>query len=110
MMTDKIKLAAVLVAGIMANGFALADGDIEQGKKKAYTCTGCHGITSYFNAYPAYHVPRIAGQNYQYLVNALKGYQSGERKHPTMNAQAMEMTAKDIEDIAAYLASVSKEG
>lgn len=85
---------------------AQAAGDAEAGRDKVYTCTGCHGIAGYKNAYPNYHVPRIGGQNYDYLVNALKEYRTGERKHPTMRAQAEAMTDQDIADIATYLSSL----
>ncbi|TBR08923.1 MAG: c-type cytochrome, partial [Lysobacter sp.] len=49
---------------------------------------------------------RIAGQNAQYLTNALLGYRDGSRKHPTMQAQAQSFSEQDIADIAAYLASL----
>ena len=79
-----------------------AAGDAENGKKLAYTCTGCHGIPFYQNTYPRYHVPRLGGQNEAYIVAALKAYRSGERSHPTMQAQAGNLTDQDIADIAAY--------
>jgi cytochrome c553 len=82
---------------------AFADGDYEAGKIKANTCTGCHGIPNYQNTYPTYHVPRIAGQNKEYLVTALHAYKSGERKHKTMSLQAEALSDQDIEDIAVYL-------
>jgi len=82
---------------------AYATGDYEAGKIKAYTCTGCHGIVDYKNTYPTYHVPRIGGQTMEYLVIALKGFKSGERKHSTMNLQAEALSEQDIEDIAVYL-------
>ena len=73
---------------------------------KAYTCTGCHGITGWKNAYPSYHVPRIGGQNYDYLVAALTEYKNGGRKHPTMRAQGESMSDADIADIAAFLSNL----
>jgi cytochrome c553 len=79
-----------------------ATGDAENGKKIAYTCTGCHGIPFYQNVYPRYHVPRLGGQNQAYIVAALKAYRSGERNHPTMQAQASNLSDQDIADIAAY--------
>ncbi len=82
-------------------------GDPARGEVKAYTCTGCHGIPGYNNAYPTYHVPKIGGQNYQYLVAALKAYRDEQRSHPTMLAQAGSMTDADIQDIAAYFVSLS---
>ena len=48
-----------------------AAGDVAAGKVKAYTCTGCHGIPGYNNVYPTYKVPKIGGQNYEYLTVAL---------------------------------------
>lgn len=85
---------------------AAAAGDVEQGKVKAYTCTGCHGIPGYKNVYPTYHVPKIGGQNYEYLVAALRAYREGLRDHKTMDLQAESLSDQDIEDISAYFASL----
>ncbi|MEO7478652.1 MAG: cytochrome c [Lysobacteraceae bacterium] len=90
----------------LASLAAAAKGDPVEGKKLVYTCTGCHGIPEYKNAYPNYHVPKLGGQNEQYLINALTEYKKGERAHPTMRAQAESFSAQDIENIAAYLSSV----
>lgn len=87
----------------LASFNTFAAGDYEAGKIKAYTCTGCHGIVGYKNTYPTYHVPRIGGQNREYLVIALQGFKSGEREHKTMNLQAEALSEQDIEDIAVYL-------
>lgn len=97
-----------------AAGFALAlatlpaaaAGDAANGKKLFYTCTGCHGIEDYKNAYPTYRVPKVGGQNEAYLVAALNSYSKGERHHPTMQAQAESFSEQEIADIAAYLSSL----
>ena len=81
-------------------------GDAARGRELTYTCKGCHGVTGYKNAYPNSHVPRIAGQHEQYLINALTGYREGTRRHPTMQAQAQSFSAQDIAAIAAYLATL----
>ena len=78
------------------------------GKALSYTCTGCHGIKNYMNAYPVYHVPKLGGQNEGYIAAALKAYRSGERSHPTMKAQAGSLSDQDIADIASYFASLNK--
>lgn len=101
-------LGLVSVAALCAFGSVHAEGDKAAGRTLIYTCAGCHGVPGYENAYPAYHVPHIAGQNEQYIINALHAYKSGERKHPTMGAQAQSMSDKEIEDIAAYLSSIAK--
>jgi cytochrome c553 len=82
-------------------------GDPQAGRPLVYTCGGCHGVTGYKNAYPNYHVPRIGGQNYDYLVAALTEYKKGERAHPTMRAQGESLSEQDISNIAAYLSSLS---
>jgi cytochrome c553 len=97
--------AASLVLAVAALP-AAAKGDAEKGKALFYTCTGCHGIADYKNAYPTYRVPKVGGQNEQYLVAALTGYKNGERKHPTMQAQAESFSEQEIADIAAYLSSL----
>lgn len=86
------------------------EGDAARGKVLAFTCAGCHGIPGYMNAYPEYNVPKLGGQNADYLEIALQGYRAGTRHHQTMQAQAQTMTDQDIADIAAYLAGLEGEG
>jgi cytochrome c553 len=107
-MTRAPLIAASLVLALLASP-AYAKGDAAKGKKLAYTCTGCHGIVEYKNAYPSYRVPKIGGQNEQYIVNALTGYKKGERNHPTMSAQARSFSEQDIADIAAYLSGLKNK-
>ncbi len=88
---------------------ALAEGDPQQGREAAFTCTGCHSSPGYRNAYPVYTVPKIGGQQADYLETALSAYRSGERAHDTMHAQIAQMTNQQIADIAAYFSSLRKE-
>jgi cytochrome c553 len=103
----RILMAAAVSLSLCA-GSAFAKGDAKRGEDLTYTCGGCHGISQYKNSYPFYHVPRIVGQNYDYLVNALKAYRNDERKHPTMRAQAKSFSEQEIEDIAIYLSTLKK--
>jgi cytochrome c553 len=81
------------------------EGDVQRGADLAETCSGCHGIPGYRNAYPSFHVPKLGGQNADYLEIALQGYRRGTRGHDTMHAQAAALSDQDIADLAAYLAS-----
>ena len=66
-------------------------------------CIGCHGIPGYKTAFPdVYHVPKIAGQQPGYIVNALKAYKSGERSHPSMRGIAATLTEEDMKKLADY--------
>ncbi len=108
-MTRTLLLAAAVLPFLLAplSSTAAENGNAAEGRIKATTCFGCHGITGWKNAYPNYHVPRIGDQNYEYIVSALTSYRTGERSHPTMRAQGESMTDQDIHDIAAYLSGLS---
>ena len=87
---------------------AFAAGDAENGAIRGETCLGCHGVSSYTNVYPTYKVPKLGGQHGEYIAAALRAYRSGERSHPTMEAQASGMTDQEIDDVAAYLAGLEQ--
>jgi cytochrome c553 len=79
-------------------------GDPHRGRELSYTCLGCHGIDGYRNAYPDYSVPKLEGQNAEYLSSALHDYRKGDRSHITMHSQASELSDQDIADIAVFFA------
>ena len=108
MMKRSLLSAACLALALVSLPVA-AKGDAEKGKALFYTCTGCHGIADYKNAYPTYRVPKVGGQNEQYLIGALNSYKKGERPHPTMRAQGEGLSDQDIADVAAYLSSLKND-
>lgn len=109
----RITLSTALLAVVLLPDAAPAQdtlrGDPQAGQVKGYTCTGCHGIPGYNNVYPTYSVPKVAGQNADYVELVLKAYRSGEREHPTMNLQSMSLTDQDIADIAAWMQAMGDE-
>lgn len=84
---------------------AKEEADRDAGRKKFYACGGCHGIEGYSNSYPNFHVPRIGGQHADYIIAALKAYQTGARQHAGMQGNAMSLSEEDWHDVAAYVAS-----
>jgi len=107
-----IRSSALIVAFVCASFVSLPasaqdqplKGNPQHGKAISYTCLGCHGVDGYRNAYPNYTVPKLEGQNPEYLSAALHGYKSGDRSHITMHAQASTLSDQDIADIASYFA------
>lgn len=100
-----------LISLILAAGAAFAAvpghaADTDEGRRLAYTCTGCHGVVGYKNIYPHYNVPRIGGQSKDYIAIALKSYRAGDRTHPTMRAQGEGLTDEQIDLIATYLSGL----
>lgn len=85
-----------LVLALNANAHA---GDADAGKTKAQVCASCHGADGN-SASGAF--PRLAGQYADYLAKALADYKTGERNNPIMKGFAANLTAADMEDLAAY--------
>jgi cytochrome c553 len=109
-----IVVAAAVLTGLAYSAYAQLmplnlTGDAARGKELAYTCTGCHGVDTAVNAYPMFHVPKLGGQNADYLEVALQGYRDGSRSHPTMHGQASQLNDQDIADVAAYFANIDGE-
>lgn len=94
----------MIVAGVLClvsgQGYAA---DIEAGKAKVVEiCGACHGVDG--NS-PSPDFPRLAGQNEDYIRNALRAYQSGTRKNPIMVGMAASLSKQDIENVAVYFSS-----
>jgi len=110
-MKNTLLLCLALVAAPLASMAQEVKGDAGAGAKKVAMCIGCHGLPGYQSSFPTvYKVPKIAGQNAKYIVAALGGYRSGDRKHPSMRAIAASLSDQDIADVAAYYESLGKEG
>ncbi|MGL4250996.1 MAG: c-type cytochrome [Aeromonas sp.] len=77
--------------------------DIEAGKAKALLCTACHGVEGKAMI-PTY--PHLAGQNAAYLVKQLKAFKDGSRKEPLMVPFMAPLTDADIDNLAAFYASL----
>jgi cytochrome c553 len=100
-----------LAATLFAQGVFAADikGDAKAGETKNAMCIGCHGIKGYQASFPeVYKVPMISGQGAAYIASALKAYQAGDRKHPTMRAIAASLSEQDMADLGAYYAQHGK--
>jgi cytochrome c553 len=95
--------AAALLPLAVAAQTPPAPGDPNKGRQKVAMCQGCHGIPGWRTAFPeVYRVPKLSGQNPQYIVAALKQYKSGDRSHPSMKAIAASLTDDDMANLAAY--------
>ncbi|MBL0522804.1 c-type cytochrome [Aeromonas enteropelogenes] len=77
--------------------------DIEAGKAKAAVCAACHGVAGKASV-PVY--PHLAGQQEAYLLKQLKAFKDGSRKEPLMVPFMAPLTDADMENLAAYYASL----
>ena len=96
----------LLIAGVVAMfgavGAAQAAGDVAAGKAKAGGCAGCHGA----NGEGVKPNPPLAGKSESDFVQALKDYKSGKRDNALMKSLAGQLKESDMENLAAYYASL----
>lgn len=99
-------LAALAFAGVAAAG-----GDVAKGEAlvKKLACASCHGEGLNKPIDPSY--PKLAGQYEDYLVVALKEYQTDGnpmfgRANPIMAGMAKQLSPQDVKDVAAYIAQL----
>jgi cytochrome c553 len=51
-------------------------------------------------------IPNLAGQHYAYLVEQTNAFKQKDRVNPLMNQMVQSLSQEQIEDIAAFYASV----
>ena len=92
-------LALAFCASLACTSATGANDDV--GKKKAdESCAACHGPEG--NKPITAETPRLAGQQYDYLVQSLTAYRKGTRDNAVMTAMARPLTEKEIRDLASY--------
>ena len=97
---------AVLLALLGAAATAFAAGDAAVGRKKAAACAVCHGPLG-LSVTP--DAPNLAGQPEMYLSEQLRAYRSGKRVHEVMTLMAKSLAEGDIDNVAAWFASIKVE-
>jgi cytochrome c553 len=96
--------AAAVGAAVVAAMDRPAAQDAAAGRQKALQCQACHGLDGLAKIPGA---PHLAGQVREYLVSAMRDYKTGARRNEMMTLAIRQLTDDDIEDLAAYYASLS---
>ncbi len=104
MNTVKHTVVALFSLMAVASSFVAMAGDAKNGEKLTTEkgCVGCHAADGN-SVIPTN--PILAGQYEDYLVQALKQYQSGDRQNAIMSGFAAGLTDKEIADLAAWFSS-----
>jgi len=103
MKSKSLILPAGLLLVFCLIGGPASGADIQAGKAKAGVCAGCHGPGG-VSMNPDW--PNLAGQKERYLAAQLKAFKEGARNNPLMSPQAAMLSPADMENLAAYFASL----
>jgi len=87
---------------LLASSSAFA-GDAAAGKTKYAMCGGCHGSNG-VSASPTY--PSLAGKDAGFIKAELEKFRSGARDNATMKAMSAGLSDADIDNLAAYVATL----
>ncbi|NLY63349.1 MAG: cytochrome c [Alcaligenaceae bacterium] len=114
-----MKQVSLMLSGMVLaiSGVAHA-ADLVAGKAAFETkgCVACHGADAASSVAPMY--PILAGQHEDYLKHALNAYARGARnapassnirKNPIMAVQVQNLSAEDIVNISAWLATLPSD-
>lgn len=69
-------------------------------------CDTCHGVGGH-SPTPD-QTPSLAGKNEKYIVSKLKAFESGKRRHQTMNLLGGSMTNEEMKALARYYSRSGK--
>ncbi len=109
------RITQALVGIALASSASLIHAaDLQAGRAvfEKFNCASCHGADAKTSVDPAY--PILAGQHADFLAHSLRAYQRGQaglpasanvRKNAIMGAFAVQLSADDINNVAAWLAS-----
>jgi cytochrome c553 len=97
-------LSTIAVISVFSAEAASAAGpSAEAGAKISAQCAACHGSDGMS---VDTSIPNLAGQHYAYLVAQTSAFKQRTRINPIMNQMVLSLSQEQIEDIAAYYASV----
>lgn len=99
-------LAGALALALNLASTAAVAADAKAGRQKAQACMVCHGQ---FGLSVTPDAPHLAGQPAYYVGTQLRAYRSGARAHAVMTVMAKPLSDDDIDNLAAWFASVKVE-
>jgi len=92
---------------------AIGGGDAAAGQKAYLLCASCHGVTG--KGFEDGKVPPLAGMDASYVAaqirkfkDGVRGTMPGDAFGPVMQAVAAPLSAEDINQVAAYVHTLSR--
>ncbi len=101
------KLVGGVFFCLIYSGAVVAAPDSAAGKTMSSRCVGCHGAEG--NSQSS-NFPILAGQKPAYIVNQLRAFRAGTRENGMMQNMASNLSNEEMNNLAAYFASVKNKG
>ena len=108
MLTGKPIIAATIgsLMLLLVVGNVQAKGNVDRGGDLTADCIECHGM----DGKGSFETPAIAGLDEAYILKQLRAFHSGKKKSmdDMMHMYTEDRTDQDLQDLAAYWASLGK--
>jgi len=98
------KLSITLIFVLLPLSLPAVAADPVAGKSRYAVCAGCHGAAGMGNTALGY--PQLAGRDAGYVLQQLRAFRDGRRESATMKAMVAGLTQTDMENVAAYIATL----
>jgi cytochrome c553 len=105
MQQNKIVVLSTSLAALFLVGVSTvhAENAARPGGEKTVSCEQCHGVRG---AAPVQGlIPKLCGQNAEYLEAALVHFQDGRRPQPVMHATTSQLPRDVLKQLALYFAN-----
>jgi len=93
----------IAACSLMVSSLTMATVSADNAPEKSRICAACHGSAG-ISTKP--HIPNLAGQKKDYLINEIKDYRKGDREDPLMSPIAKGLSDSDIEELATYFSNL----
>ena len=102
-----LRLRALCIALAIAGGAAHAhEAPLSRLERNLQTCANCHGAPAFeAPTVDNYLVPRLGGQQADYLIKALKAYKTRQRDHFFMRGIAAGLSEEEMQELATYFST-----
>jgi cytochrome c553 len=104
-MSSSCRAIFIAIAAVTVSYDAVAV-DAKAGRTKAAACVPCHGENG-LSIQP--NAPHLAGQPAMYIADQLRQFRAGKRPSEVMGVIAKPLTDTQIDDLAAWYASIRLE-
>jgi cytochrome c553 len=82
------------------------ESELSRLEQNLQSCANCHGAPAFENpTSDNFLVPRLGGQQAEYIIKALKAYKTRQRDHFFMRGIAANLSEDEMRELAAYFSS-----
>jgi cytochrome c553 len=110
MSIGRTSITLLILLGFQAAAWS-QEAELTRLEKNLQSCANCHGAPAFENPTgDNFLVPRLGGQQAEYILKALKAYKTRQRDHFFMRGIAATLSEEEMRELAAYFSAAPSKG